>query len=207
MLIDIKTVANYILATHSNHTITPMKLQKLAYYTKVWTLVAGAPIVNAEFKKWAYGPVNTTLFHTYKSHGRNPIPAEPTTKVSIDTASSKLIDFIVDNYIAYSAFELSAMTHSERPWVNTPLNQTIPDQEIIAYYATQPFAKNFSDGTVGNGMFHVLQTESWHAFTLDMLPSDVESMETFPSYDVYASQSERAAVEFESFMETLFDGR
>ena len=207
MPLAIKTIANYILATYSDKSITPMKLQKLVYYTKVWTLVAGEPIVDAQFEKWAYGPVNRTLYHTYKQYGSHPIPAEPAAKEPLDAKTSSLLHFIVDNYITYSAFELSTMTHGERPWSDTPTNHIISDQAILAYYTTQPFAKKFHNGTVTDGLFHLLQTESWHAFTLDMLPDDVKAMETFPSYNAYMLQSEQAAIEFESFRETLFNGR
>ncbi len=201
------TLANYILATNPDHSITPLKLQKLAYYTKVWTLVAGIPIINATFKKWEYGPVNTAIFHAYKQYGSSPIPspAEKDGQLIVKSSSKNLIHFIIDNYINYSAFELSAMTHNDPPWINTPHNQAISDQALITYYTTQPFAKNFSNGVPANGLFHVLQTESWHAFTLDMLPNDVKSMETYPSYNDYRSQSQQAGQEFESLMGAMFD--
>ena len=205
--INALTLAEYILATHPNHSITPLKLQKLAYFAKVWTLVADRAIINAPFKKWAYGPVNTTIYHAYKPHGNDPIPTPvKKSEALISSAQSReLIDFIVENYINYSAFDLSAMTHNDPPWINTPPNQTIPDQAIIDYYATQPFANNFQDGVPADGVFHVLQTESWHAFTLDMLPDDAKSMGTFPSYNEYLSQSEQAEQEFDSLMDVMFD--
>ena len=53
---------HYILATYADYKITPLKLQKLLYYAKVWGIVAGEELYQGEFKKWTHGPVNTEVY-------------------------------------------------------------------------------------------------------------------------------------------------
>ena len=52
--------------------VTPMKLQKILYYVKAWSLVDGHPLVHADFEKWDYGPVNRQLWKQF--NGSAPIP-------------------------------------------------------------------------------------------------------------------------------------
>ncbi len=73
--VNAATLAEFILISYPDKNITPMKLQKLAYYAKVWTLVAGRPCTDASFERWAYGPVNRCIFHSYKQFSKQPIPA------------------------------------------------------------------------------------------------------------------------------------
>ena len=73
-------LADYILASYPNKDITPMKLQKLAYYTKVWTLVAGLPVVDADFQKSSYqrGSFHLLQDNTWHSFTLDMTPDEAT---------------------------------------------------------------------------------------------------------------------------------
>lgn len=55
--------AQYLVSTFTPlyGGISPMKLQKLMYYLKVWGLVVGTPLVASAFQKWTYGPVEANL--------------------------------------------------------------------------------------------------------------------------------------------------
>ena len=59
----------------------------------------------------------------------------------ITESQEEVLKFILDNYINFSAFTLSAMTHNEEPWLETPKNAIISDKLILDYYSKQPFAK------------------------------------------------------------------
>ncbi len=133
-------LAHFIIATYPDKGITPMKLQKLAYYAKSWSLVAQHPFIQADFKKWTYGPVNALIYNTYKQHGADTISPDKK-PLSISKKREKLLRFILDNYIDYSAFTLSAMTHNEAPWLEAEENAVISDAAIISYYSNQWFGK------------------------------------------------------------------
>jgi uncharacterized phage-associated protein len=50
--------------------VTPMKLQKLVYYVKGFSLVLlGRPIFGEKLEAWRHGPVCPDLYHRLKSHG------------------------------------------------------------------------------------------------------------------------------------------
>ncbi len=197
-------LAEHILATYPDKNITPMKLQKLAYYTKVWTLVAGSKVVTADFKKWALGPVNQNIYNVYKSHGGNVIKGHFEKKLFLREKEFELVHFILDNYADFSAFSLSAMTHKEGPWVKTPQHAVISDELIISYYSSQPFAKNFYNSEVKKGPFHLIQSDSWHSFTLDMDETEAANFESYPSFEDYKKQSKDAENDSKKFFEDIF---
>lgn len=198
-------LAKYILGKYPEKNITPMKLQKLAYYSKVWTLVAGKTILSAQFVKWEYGPVNKPIYHHYKAYGGNAIPAKEKGDVVLSSEQDELLTFILNNYINLSAYELSAMTHNEDPWVKTNQNAVISDDLIVAYYSQLPFAKNFQKSSIKQGPFHLLQCENWHSFTLDMNADDVTDFESYSSYDDFLEQSQKAEFESEEFFKEVFN--
>ena len=54
---DIKALAQNIILSYSKtfgKSLTHLKLQKLLFYTYVWSLVDGKPLVKNAFKKWKY---------------------------------------------------------------------------------------------------------------------------------------------------------
>jgi uncharacterized phage-associated protein len=196
-------LAQFIIAAYPDKGITPMKLQKLAYYAKSWTIVAQHPFILADFEKWPYGPVNASIYNAYKQHGADIIP--PGIKpVGINEEQEKLLTFILDNYIDYSAFTLSAMTHNEAPWLEAEESAVISDAAILSYYSNQPFANNFLK--LQNGAqqpFHVLKSNSWHSFTLDMDKEEAETFATYPNAEDYQQQSRKAKHDFQNLLQDL----
>jgi uncharacterized phage-associated protein len=203
--INALTLAEFILASYPGKGITPMKLQKLAYYTKAWTLVAGEPQVIADFKKWDFGPVNQEIYYAYKSFKGNEIIAGQSASYDIPESQEDVLKFILDNYINFSAFTLSAMTHNEEPWLKTPKNTIISDKLILDYYSKQPFAKNFINTVPKKGLFHLLQCDAWHAFTLDMDSKEAEAFESYSSYDDFLKQSKEAKSEYQEFFKEILN--
>lgn len=202
--INALTLASYILGKYPDKSITPMKLQKLAYYSKVWTLVAGENIVAAEFEKWDFGPVNCLIFKNFKKYSKTVIPFEVEWNSELPPEQDELLTFILDNYVDFSAFALSAMTHNEAPWVVTPKNGVISDKLIVDYYSQQPFAKNFSADGLKNGKFHILKSDNWHSFTLDMSPDEAGDFESYSSYEEYLKHFKKAEAESKNFLNEVF---
>lgn len=197
-------LAQFILSVYSHEKITPMKLQKLAYYSKVWTLVAKQRFIDVPFLRWQYGPVNPEIYDAYKIYGSEPIHP-PAKRLALPDKQAQLLTFILDNYVSLSAFDLSAMTHREAPWQLAGNRQVITDSSIQSYYSQQSFAKNFRDlNHLRDGEFHVLQTEAWHAFTMDMTANDASEFESYPSYQEYEAVSSRAAQDVTRLIDELF---
>jgi uncharacterized phage-associated protein len=196
-------LAQFIIAAYPDKGITPMKLQKLAYYAKSWTLVAQHPFIQADFEKWTYGPVNASIYNAYKKHGADIIP--PGTKpTGISQEQEQLLTFILDNYVDYSAFTLSAMTHNEAPWLNAEESAVITDTAILNYYSNQPFAKNFLKlQNATQQPFHVLKSNSWHSFTLDMDKEEAETFATYPTAEDYQHQSQKAKHDFQNLLREI----
>ena len=194
-------LADFILHTYPDKSITPMKLQKLAYYAKVWALVAGESWVNVKFKKWAYGPVNYTIYNKYKKYGSHTIPPAKSTP-ALSASQVGLLKFIINNYVDYSAFTLGAMTHNEEPWKNAGLSNIISDQSIIDYYSKQPFALNLLSKEK-NKPFHVLHSNTWHSFVLDMDKEEAEKFAQYSSYEVFAKYSDEANNDFKKLVKHI----
>lgn len=161
-----------------------MKLQKLLYYVKCWSLVAGQPLIDEPFEAWSYGPVNPDVYHRYKVHGNQPIPA---LGAAPQVHHDNLVNFIADSYNIYSASELSRTTHTEDPWklasLSGNLNATIDDNVILGFYSKLPYAKNFplkQDKT-----YFAPSTNASAAFFFDMSDDETATMNTYVSIDQY----------------------
>lgn len=198
------TLAEFILTSYPDKNITPMKLQKLAYYAKAWTLVANRQCTDAQFERWQYGPVNRDIYHKYKPYRLENIPIPRDVRTGVQGENADFLKFILNNYVDHSAVALSAMTHKEKPWVETPVDTVIPDDAIREYYSKRSFARNFQGKAWNKGEFYVLKTNSWHSFTMDMTDDEAKAYESYSSYDEYLRRSKIANQEFDKFLEKLF---
>ncbi|MCB9104822.1 MAG: DUF4065 domain-containing protein [Anaerolineales bacterium] len=191
-MLDTFELPHYILGHYSNSKITPLKLQKLLYYVKVWGIVAGVELYQGEFMRWEHGPVNADVYHRYKSFGRNPIDQPYTESPNFDGSKKELIDFIVAAYLPFSAISLSAMTHKESPWQNTPPNYVISHDKILDFYSQQLFAHNFNPFDPIKKPYFPVQSNSWYAYILDMTTDDVERHTRFSSFQDYQKRLKQA---------------
>jgi len=107
-----------------------LKLQKLLYYVEAWHLaILGQSIIDDQFKAWVHGPVSTKVWHAFKD-SKSPvfnkitIPAGAAKRVRIRMESIlmpeqlSLIDDVCKEYGKLNAYELEALTHSEKPWAD-----------------------------------------------------------------------------------------
>ena len=123
------------------------------------------------------------------------------TQVLLSEEEVALLMSILDHYVDYSAFTLSAMTHSEPPWQNTQDNAIISDDKILEYYCKQPFAKNFKNKS--GDPFHVLHSNTWHSFVLDMDEKEVEKYTTYPSVEEFTHDGVKASGEFKKLLQNI----
>lgn len=188
---SIQNIAAYILSKYHGE-ITPMKLQKLLYYIKVWSLVAGYKIISDSdtFYAWKYGPVNPDTYHKYKAYKNKPISEEPKS-VHLSSEEQEIIDFILDSYSCYNAITLSKTTHSEDPWINNKdTGGKISDDEILNYYKNEPFAKNFPLNKSGG--YYPPNTTAHYAYVFDMDKNDKATEIVFDSIEEYISKFNEA---------------
>jgi uncharacterized phage-associated protein len=201
---DVLTLSKYIVRQFSQKSpdgITPMKLQKLLFYVKAWGLIAGHQLVLADFKHWKYGPVNRDIYNYYKQYGSRAIEPNELDDLNISDDEKELIDFIVENYISFDAFTLSAMTHTEEPWKKTQQNELISDDLIISYYSDRRFAKNFKPSLdLSNNPFYPLEN---YSFEIDMSEKDAEEITKYSSYESYKKALSKAQQDFESQWSSL----
>jgi len=182
--VKITHLAYYILENYSSVKggITPLKLQKLLYYTKVWGLISGELTVNGQFKAWKNGPVNGNIYHKFKEYGDQPIPAKHEAG-PVSPNKEKVIDFVLESYVHFDALTLSSMTHQEEPWKKTPKNETIGDQVIKAFYSQQTFANNFP--ICEDKPYYPVYTDFMHSFTFDFEEGDNAREIVFNSFEEY----------------------
>jgi len=111
--------------------LTPMKIQKLLFYTQSWflKLYGGKPIIDDSFARWRHGPVITSLYHELKSYGYHPVTSKLTRAIPApdgkgvrlitpdvdanDKTAVDMIDKITEVYGGFTGIQLSAMTHAE----------------------------------------------------------------------------------------------
>lgn len=117
MAYSIFEIADWFLAKES---MTPKKLQKLAYYAESWSraLLDRSIVQDTEFEAWAHGPVSPELYDKYRDYGWNDIPKN---NKFVDISDEKDLDLLESVWLTYgemSANALEAQTHVETPWEN-----------------------------------------------------------------------------------------
>ena len=109
-------VAAYILKAAGR--MGTWKLQKLCYYAQAWSLVwEEEPLFRERIEAWVGGPVVPALYQWHRGRytvGSPPPKGNPDvfTRDQQDT-----IDVVLDRYGKMTGIELSALTHSEAPWI------------------------------------------------------------------------------------------
>jgi uncharacterized phage-associated protein len=126
--IDSIDLAKLILARKG--PMPHLKLQKLLYYVEAWHLAFfQESIIGDDFKAWMHGPVSTKVWRAFKD-STSPV----FNKIKISAAEARgalscakrtlaaeqlsLIYDVLKEYGGLNAYELEAMTHSEKPWVD-----------------------------------------------------------------------------------------
>lgn len=102
--------------------LTPMKLQKLIYFSHGWCLaLTGKPFIDASFEAWPYGPVIPEIYQAFKSYRGNPVTElSPFGAVGLPEEANPLIRKIIRRYGHLSGLTLSDITHKQNsPWEQT----------------------------------------------------------------------------------------
>jgi len=118
---NIEDIADFFLKIvdrESESTITPLKLQKILYYSQGYYLAMhDDELFPEEFEAWAHGPVNEKIYEKYKDYKYQNIPA-PTHEIK--EFSKDKIDFLTDIWETFGIYDgkyLEEQTHKETPWI------------------------------------------------------------------------------------------
>lgn len=176
--------------------ITPLKLQKLLYYVKAWSVVQPwgpsgeqGKIVDGPFMRWPHGPVNRAVYDHFKAHGRQALQPVSLGQYEPKGPMRDFIDFVGASYVRFPAMTLSVMTHREDPWRLTPDGSVISVARLQTYYEKQPFAQNLP---FDSGKPYVsVPSDIGKAFTMDLSDADEARAITHASFSAYMVQVER----------------
>lgn len=140
-----KDIAEYFLAqptTNESEKITPLKLQKLLYYSQGFTLaILGQKLFSDRIEAWRHGPVCPNIYQEYKKYSYHPIPRfeniNELNKITSNKAVAAILAAVWIYFKDYSGNQLEEMTHQEAPWQNAVakgLNTEIRDQNLLEYF-------------------------------------------------------------------------
>ncbi len=155
--IDAKGLANLFLdwSDDVGVPISPMKLQKLVFFTHADFLVMkGRPLVKQEFEAWDYGPVIPSLYDQFKRFKDRPVTERASTfdplsaravqsTCTLHSDDHQLIRQMFDFYSALSAVHLSELSHEfDGAWRQARalfsngmnMDRRIPNEMIVRYH-------------------------------------------------------------------------
>jgi uncharacterized phage-associated protein len=111
---SVHDVAAYILKKQGR--MSAMKLQKLLYYGQAWSLVwDDRPLFRARIEAWANGPVIPEVYDRHR--GIFQVFAWRGDEGALSAAERETLDAVLQYYGSKTSFELSQLTHNERPWL------------------------------------------------------------------------------------------
>lgn len=111
-------VADYILKECGE--IPALKLQKLVYYSQVWSLVwDDAPLFSEEIEAWANGPVVRSLYARHRqSYFAFRDQLGDANYQSLSNTQRETVDAVLHFYGDKPSQWLSDLTHMEDPWID-----------------------------------------------------------------------------------------
>lgn len=136
-------VADYILRRKGG--MTAMKVQKLVYYSQVWSLVwTERQLFREQIEAWANGPVVPSLYRLHRGHFKvSPgfFDGDPS---KLNEEQRDVIDRVLRFYGDKDPQWLSNLTHLELPWKNARSGvgngefgtNVITKESIIEYYTS-----------------------------------------------------------------------
>lgn len=139
---NLARVANTIVELHRevfDESPSPMKLQKLAYYSQAYQLAfteGRETLFEEDFQAWVHGPVIMDLYQEYKEFGWRAITSDVPEGARLDANSNEyeLVRSVVEAYGRFDGAALSTMTHRETPWLSArgDTDPTKGSQETIS---------------------------------------------------------------------------
>lgn len=121
-----KQIADWILSKidrEAGDTISPLKLQKLLYYSQAWYYtLTDKKLFDEEIQAWAHGPVVPSQYRRfsyiqiYDNIKANSIKLEVP---ELSKEEQDILDEVFSIYGEKSASYLEKLSHAEKPWKET----------------------------------------------------------------------------------------
>lgn len=154
---DARVIANELLkmAWHMDRDLTQLDIQKISYFMNGHHLIDhGEPLISTEFEAWKHGPVQQSLYDSFKRFGSGPITElatafdpirrrpKPLPEITSNSARDTLERYF-ERYLAIPAHELVGITHRRgTPWQVT-LERAESSANIGMRISTKTVAENF----------------------------------------------------------------
>jgi uncharacterized phage-associated protein len=126
--------------------VSPLKLQKLLYYSQLWFFVKNDKMLfDDRIRAWIYGPVVYDVWANFKFIKRSSIiPDNRAANLDLDVLIVNHLDNIWQSYGHLSGSDLVDLTHSDLPWKDSRKgllgNQPSDRDVIINKHTTRDFA-------------------------------------------------------------------
>ena len=134
-------VARYFAHIAANYDepeqLTNLHIQKFLYYAQGFHLAmhCGDPLFSEAIEAWPFGPVVPEVYKIYKVYGKCPVVvSEPTDPQDYAPEVRELLETVYQTYGQFAAWKLTAMTHGEPPWKETPSGQEISHQLLREFF-------------------------------------------------------------------------
>lgn len=153
---DVIAIANFFIkkGIDTQDYVTPMKLQKLLYFSHGWYLATNdRPLLDSSVQAWEFGPVIPRVYECVKHYGNKPITDLIISGFGVPQLDSKkdldtivFLELMWNTYSSFNALQLSEITHEPNsPWDDVakkfnyklPRNKEIEDDSIKDYFKTQ----------------------------------------------------------------------
>ena len=141
---SVRDVAQYIRDKMGGRLST-IKLQKLVYYAKAWSLAwDDDPLFSERLEAWANGPVSPDLYALHRGHFFCPETFDGADTSKLTERQKETIDIVLRDYGEKTPQYLVALSHSEDPWKEARngcrpgdrCTNEISDAAIAEYYSS-----------------------------------------------------------------------
>lgn len=116
-MITVFQAAAYLCDRYSKtfgQKLDEMKLHKLLYFTQRESLIRiGAPMFDAEFRAWRYGPVITAIRDAYQEDRLHELPRQEDIEMY-----QEVFDYVFQEFASSKSTTLVTLTHGESSWKN-----------------------------------------------------------------------------------------
>jgi uncharacterized phage-associated protein len=101
--------------------VSPLKLQKLLYYSQLWFFVKNDKMLfNDRIQAWIYGPVVYDVWANFKFMKRSSIiPISRANNLNLDDLTLNHLIDVWKSYGHLSGSDLVDLTHNDLPWKNS----------------------------------------------------------------------------------------
>ena len=136
-------ISKWFIVRFEDKYITTSKLQRLLYYSEVWTLVLlNRVLLKEEFEAWSLGPTIKEVFSAYKAYENQKIWTVNVLEVKFPRSILEILEQV---YLTYGSMEdsfLEISSQNNTPWITARkdlsheerCHNIIPKLEIKIYF-------------------------------------------------------------------------